>query len=144
MALAGTVPAVILTGWGGRREGSSDPEVVTVNYDLESIGLAILVGFSFGFGAIAQLIVGNRATHWLWLTGAAGWFVGGIAASEVIVGTMTAAEIQPIVGGLAFDEALLGGLVGGVLAVVATWLVARASGIERRAGGSTPPMPMAR
>lgn len=115
-----------------------------MTYNLESTGLTILLGFSVGFGAIAQLIVGNRATPWLWLTGAVGWLVGGIVASEVVVGTMTVEEIQPIIGGLAFDEALLGGLIGGLLAVVATWLVARASGMERRVGGAKPPLPMPR
>ena len=115
-----------------------------MTYNLESVGLTILVGFSFGFGAIAQLIMGKRATGWLWLIGAAGWFIGGIVASEVIVGTMTEAEIQPIIGGLAFDEALLGGLLGGLLAVAVTWFLARSMGVEQRIGGTTPPLPMAR
>jgi hypothetical protein len=121
-----------------------DEEVETVTYNLESVGLTILVGFSFGFGAIAQLIVGNRASGWLWLAGAAGWFVGGIVASEIIVGTMTVEEIQPIIGGLAFDEALIGGLIGGLIAVVGTWFVTRSLGVERRVGGTPPPLPMAR
>jgi len=47
--------------------------------------------------------------------------------SEVLFATATEDEIQPIVDGLAFDEALLGGLVGGLVAVAATWLVARLS-----------------
>jgi hypothetical protein len=115
-----------------------------MTYNLESVGLTILVGFSFGFGAIAQLVVGNRASGWLWLVGAAGWFVGGIVASEIIVGTMTVEEIQPIIGGLAFDEALLGGLIGGLIAVAATWFFARSTNVERRIGGTTPPLPMAR
>jgi hypothetical protein len=121
-----------------------DQEVDTMTYNLEGVGLTILVGFSFGFGAIAQLILGKRATGWLWLIGAAGWLIGGIVASEVIVGTMTVEEIQPIIGGLAFDEALLGGLIGGLIAVVATWFLVRQAGVERRIGGTTPPLPMAR
>lgn len=94
-----------------------------MTYDLGSVGLQILLGFSFGFGAIAQLIVGSRGTRWLWLIGAAGWFVGGLFASEVLVGTMTVNEIQPIIDGLAYDEALLGGLLGGLAVVVVTWFV---------------------
>ena len=35
-------------------------------------------------------------------------------ASEVIWGAMTEAEIQPIIDGLALDESLLGGLIGGI------------------------------
>jgi hypothetical protein len=115
-----------------------------VTYNLESLGLTILVGFSFGFGAIAQLIIGKRGPGWLWLAGAVGWFVGGIVASEIIVGTMTVDEIQPIVGGLAFDEALLGGLIGGLLLVAAAWLVSRPRGVDERAPGATPPLPMPR
>jgi hypothetical protein len=134
----------MLARFGCRRDGISDEEVETVTYNLESVGLTILVGFSFGFGAIAQLIMGKRATSWLWLIGTAGWLAGGIIASEIVVGTMTEAEIQPIIGGLAFDEALLGGLIGGLLAVAATWFLARQPTVERRIGGTTPPLPMAR
>jgi hypothetical protein len=110
---------------GRMTSGSSDVEVVTVNYDLDNLGLQILIGFSIAFGAVAQVIAGKRASPWLGLLGTAGWFVGGIVASEMIVGTMTVAEIQPIVGGLAFDEALLGGLVGGLLVVATVWLATR-------------------
>lgn len=106
--------------------GRRSKEVADVTYNLEGLGLNILIGFAFGFGAIAQLIIGNRSSSWLWLIGAIGWFVGGLVASEIIVGTMTIDEIQPIVGGLAFDEALLGGLIGGVAALAVTWLVTRA------------------
>ena len=48
---------------------------------------------------------------------------------------MTAEQIQPIIDGLA-DEALLGGLLGGLVAFSAAWFLTRApspsrSGIER-------------
>ncbi len=94
-------------------------------YDLGSTAQVILIFFAIGFGAVAQLVMGKRATGWLWLTGALGWIAGSVFVSEVLFATATEEEIQPIVDGLAFDEALLGGLVGGLLAVVATWLVAR-------------------
>lgn len=94
-------------------------------YDIGNTGFQILLGFSFGFGAIAQLAAGTSRTRWLWLLGAAGWFVGGLFASEVLFGTMTIDEIQPIIDGLAFDEALLGGLVGGLAVVLVTWLTTR-------------------
>jgi hypothetical protein len=134
----------MLGRFGCRRDGTTNEEVETMTYNLESVGLTILVGFSFGFGAIAQLVMGKRATGWLWLIGAVGWFIGGIVASEVIVGTMTVEEIQPIIGGLAFDEALLGGLIGGLIFVAATWVLGRSTNVERRMGGTTPPLPMAR
>ena len=96
-----------------------------MQYDLGSTAQVILIFFAIGFGAIVQLILGDRATRWVWLTGAVGWLVGGLFMSEVLFATATEDEIQPIIDGLAFDEALLGGLLGGLVAVVATWLVAR-------------------
>jgi hypothetical protein len=88
-------------------------------------GLGILLVISLAFGVLAQIVLGRRTTRWLWLIAAAGWFVGGLVASEVVWGSMTEDEIQPIIDGLAFDEALLGGLIGGVVAVGVAWLVAR-------------------
>jgi hypothetical protein len=61
----------------------------------------------------------------MWLIGAVAWFAGGLFASEVLWGTYTEDDIQPIIDGLAFDESLLGGLVVGVAAVLITWLGTR-------------------
>ncbi len=88
-------------------------------------GLGVLAALSLGFGVVVHLVLGRATTRWLWLIGAAAWFVGGLFVSEVMFGTSTVDEIQPIIGGLAFDEALLGGLIAGVVAVLATWLVTR-------------------
>jgi hypothetical protein len=109
-----------------------------VTYDLENYGLIILLGFSFGFGAIAQLIVGKAGSRWLWLFGAAGWFVGGLFASEVLFGTATEDEIQPIIYGLAFDEALLGGLLGGIAVVLVVWLLMRSQVFAGAISGGQP------
>ena len=86
-------------------------------YDLGLSGLAILVICSLVFGVVAQ-IAGRAETPWLWLLGAAGWFVGGLYMSEVLFATATVDEIQPIIDGLAFDESLLGGLIGGIVVTV--------------------------
>ena len=95
-----------------------------MQFDLELTGLGLLVVISLIFGVIAQLVAGGRAhTHWLWLIAATGWFIGGQFASEVVWGGLTEREIQPIIEGLALDESLLGGLVGGVAAVLVTLLV---------------------
>jgi hypothetical protein len=96
-----------------------------VQFDLGPTGLALLVAISLGFGVVAQVVIGRSATHWMWLIGAIAWFLGGFIASEVIWGSMTVDEIQPIIDGLAFDEALLGGLVVGVPTVIATWYLTR-------------------
>lgn len=97
-----------------------------MQFDLGLQGLGILVACSLIFGAAAQLLLGARAhTHWMWLIGAIGWFVGGLFFSEVMFATATEDELQPIIDGLAFDESLLGGLLVGVAAVVAAYLLAR-------------------
>ena len=96
-----------------------------MTYDIGNYGLQIVIGFAFGFGAIAQVIAGRDARGWLWIAGAIGWIVGAVFASEVLVGTMTVSEIQPIIDGLAFDEALLGGLVGGFATIALAVLLFR-------------------
>jgi hypothetical protein len=48
-----------------------------------------------------------------------------VFVSEVMFATYTEDEIQPIIDGLAFDEALLGGLVVGLVVAIATWFVSR-------------------
>ncbi len=97
-----------------------------MQFDLGLQGLGILVIVSLAFGALAQLVGGGLThTHWLWLIAATGWFIGGLFASEVLFGTTTEEELQPIVDGLAFDESLLGGLIGGLAAIAITLVVTR-------------------
>jgi hypothetical protein len=90
-----------------------------MQFDVGPTGLAILAVLSLGFGAVAQ-VMGRPGTRWQWLIAAGAWFIGGLVASEVFWGGATVDEIQPIIDGLAFDEALLGGLILGVPSVVAT------------------------
>ena len=95
-----------------------------MQFDLGITGLGLLMLASLIFGVVAQLVAGGRAhTNWLWLIAATGWFIGGLFASEVVWGAMTVEEIQPIIDGLALDESLLGGLIGGVAAVIVTLFV---------------------
>jgi hypothetical protein len=96
-----------------------------VNFDLGPQGLGILIVISLTFGVIAQVVLGKGATRWLWLVGAAGWFVVGVVASEVVFGAATEDELQPIIDGLCFDEALLGGLLVGLPVVLVTWYLTR-------------------
>ena len=79
-------------------------------------GLGLLAAISILFGVIAQLVL-IRGTRWLWVIGAIAWFIGGLFTSEVIWGTMTIDEIQPIIDGLALDESLLGGLIAGLATI---------------------------
>ena len=101
-----------------------------MSFDLGIQGLGILVACSLVFGVAAHVLLG-RGTRWMWLAGALGWFVGGLFASEVVWGTLTEDEIQPIIDGLAFDESLLGGLVLGVIVVLVTWFATRRTGHQR-------------
>jgi hypothetical protein len=84
------------------------------------------LALSLGFGVFAHLVAG-RGTRWMWLLATALYFVGGLLISEVWFGWATQAELQPNVGGLSFDEVLLG-LIPGVAAVLATRYLARRGG----------------
>ena len=103
-----------------------------MQFDLGLQGLGLLIIISLIFGVVAQVVAGRRAgTHWLWLIAATGWFIGGLFASEVVWGKLTVEEIQPIIDGLAFDEAMLGGLIGGVAVWLATRFVTHGSPFGR-------------
>lgn len=94
-------------------------------YDLGLNGLATLVAMAAVFGAVAALVTWRSASRWIGPIGAVAFFIGGLFASEVWYGTATAAELQPNIDGLSFDEALLGGLILGLAASIATWLLTR-------------------
>jgi hypothetical protein len=97
-----------------------------MRWDLGPEGLALLLAISFCFGVFAQLVAG-RATRWMWLIATALYFVGGVFISEVWFGWATQAELQPNIGGLSFDEVLLG-LIPGIAAVFGTRYLARRGG----------------
>jgi len=105
-----------------------------MQFDLGLQGLGLLIVLALGVGLVAQVVAARVTTRWLWLAGAAGAFIGGLLASEVVWGTLTEEEIQPIIDGLAFDEVLLFSFLGGVVAVLATRLVTRRGGMGLRAG----------
>ncbi len=102
-------------------------------FDLGLTGLGLLIGLSLGFGVVAQLVVGKAGTRWMWLIAATGYFIGGLFASEVLFGSATIDEIQPIIDGLALDEAGLIGLGIGVAVVLVTWYGIRGKGLHRPA-----------
>lgn len=96
-----------------------------MSWDLGPYGLAVLLAMSLAFGAIAQLVTWRSATHWMWLVAATVYFAAGLFVSEVIFGWATAAELQPNIDGLSFDEAMLFSLIPGLIAVAATWYLTR-------------------
>ena len=96
-----------------------------MQFDLGLQGLGILVAVSLVFGVVAQVVLGRGTTRWMWLIGAVAWFIGGFVASEMVWGSSTEEELQPIIDGLALDESLLGGLVVGIPVVLVAWYVAR-------------------
>jgi hypothetical protein len=102
-----------------------------VTFNLGLTGLGLLIVMSLGFGLIAQVVMWKATTRWLWLIAAAAYFLGGLFTSEIVFGSATSEELQPVIDGLAFDEALLFSLVPGILAVVATWYVTRRGRLHR-------------
>ena len=97
-----------------------------MNYDLGLQALALLIIPAILFGLAAQLIVWRSATHWIWLIGAVAWFIGGLFASEVLYGAETTElNLQPLIDGLLWDEAMMGGFVTGTVAVLVTWIATR-------------------
>jgi Na+/proline symporter len=108
-----------------------------MKWDLGLQGIALLAAMSLTFGAVAQLVVWNRATRWLGVIGATVYFVAGLFVSEVWFGWATAKELQPNIDGLSFDEALLLGLIPGIVAVVVTWYLTR-RGHTRASHGQRP------
>ena len=102
-----------------------------MQYDLGLTGLGLLVLISLAFGGLAQLLGRNRI-RWQWLVAAIGFFIGGLIASEAIWADPTL-DLEPIIDGLSVDEALFGGLIGGVIADFATRLTTHAWPFTRRA-----------
>ena len=102
-----------------------------MEFDLGIQGLGILLALAVVAGLIAQVLPG-AGTRWAGLIVGAAAFVGGLFVSEVLYAGATEAEIQPVIDGLAFDEALLGVVVVGLVALVVTRFVAHGSPFGRR------------
>jgi len=98
-----------------------------VQFDLGVQGLGILLAGSLICGLVAYFIRAS-ATPWIGPLAALGWFVGGLFVSEVMFATATVGQVQPVIDGLAFDESLLGGLIGGGLTTLVTWFLTRRGG----------------
>jgi hypothetical protein len=106
-----------------------------VQWDLGLAGVGLLVAMSLGFGVIAHLVVlvlRRATTPLLWAIAATTYFVAGIFISEVWFGWATAAELQPNIDGLSFDEVLLIGLIPGVAAVLLTQYLTMANRRRQR------------
>ena len=104
-----------------------------MNFNLALEGFALLFMFSVIFGSLAHVLLARSSTPWMWLIGSAAFFVGGLIASEIVWGTATIDEVQPIIGGLAVDESMLGGLLLGVPVVLVSWYLGRQNRLHRAA-----------
>ncbi|MGZ8800883.1 MAG: hypothetical protein ACXWXF_13060 [Aeromicrobium sp.] len=100
-----------------------------MEWDLGIYGIGVLLAMSLAFGVIAQLIFWRSATHWMWLIATVAYFVGGLVISEWLFGWAIVEELQPNIDGLSFDEVLLGALVPGIIAVLATWYLTREANV---------------
>ena len=107
-----------------------------MQYDLGLQGLGILLALSLVFGLFAQ-VAGRAESRWLWLIAGIGYFVGGLFASEVLFATATEEELQPIIDGLMFDEALLGGLLVGIPTAIAARYVTGSAPFHRHQAAPT-------
>jgi len=83
------------------------------------IGWLVLILGAIVIGIVAQLI-GQPEFGYEWVVTAIGAFIGGVAASEFVVGLQT---FEPVYDGLALIPALIGGLVVGTVVAVATRLL---------------------
>ena len=102
-----------------------------MNFDMGLYGLGVLVAMSIGFGALAAVVTWRSASHWVGPIGGAAFFLGGLFVSEVMFATATEAELQPNIDGLSFDEALLGGVILGLVATIVAWLLTRHRHLHR-------------
>ena len=93
-----------------------------MQWDLGFQGAAVLLILSLGFGVIAQLLFWGREARWVWAIGSTAFFAVGLFVSEVLFGWATAADLQPNIDGLSFDEVLLAYLVGIPVVLVARLL----------------------
>ena len=82
-------------------------EVGIVEWDLGIQGLGVLAIMAVAFAIITQAIFWGTGWRWAWLIGFVVFFVGGLFTSEVWFGWATAADLQPNIDGLSFDEVLL-------------------------------------
>lgn len=96
-----------------------------MQWDLGLEGISTLVLMSLVLGVFTQVLFWGTSSRWLWLPASVAYFVLGLFISEVWFGWATEAELQPNIGGLSFDEVLLGFIAVAVVIVLARILVAR-------------------
>ncbi len=98
--------------------------------DLGLTGLGLLIVLSLAFGGITHFL-GRPGIRYEWLLMAAAYFLGGLFVSEVMFAGATEAEIQPVIDGLAFDEALFGTIGVGLVAMLVTRFLAHGAPFGR-------------
>lgn len=90
-----------------------------MEFDLGIQGLGILLALAVGVGLVAQFLP-RAGTAWAGVIAGLAAFVGGLFVSEVMFAGVTEAELQPVIDGLAFDEALFGSIIAGLVATLVT------------------------
>lgn len=96
-----------------------------MDWDLGAAGVGLLVVMSVAFGLVAQLLGGRGTTRWMWLIGAATFFLLGLLISEVWFGWATEEDLQPNYDGLSFDETLLAILPSAVVVIAVRRVIRR-------------------
>jgi len=94
-----------------------------MEFDLGLQAVAIMFAIAVVIGLVAQFL-GRPGTRWAGLLAGGAGFFGGLFVSEVMFAGATEEEIQPVIDGLAFDEAMLGGILVGFVVMLLTRYVA--------------------
>lgn len=101
-----------------------------MEFDLGIQGLGILLALAVGVGLVAQFLP-RSGTPWAGVIAGVAAFIGGLFVSEVMFAGATEAEIQPVIDGLAFDEALFGTIGVGLVAMLVTRFLAHGAPFGR-------------